>query len=78
MEFSDIVKDIRQRCYLSQQAFADVIGVSFSTVNRWETGKAIPNYQTMKRLVDYCKTVGIDCNNLEMIWKGTKNGTDTY
>lgn len=36
MEFGLMIKDIRQQCYLSQQAFADEIGVSFTTVNRWE------------------------------------------
>ena len=51
MDFSEAIKEIRQECYMSQQAFANELGVSFSTVNRWEKDKAIPNYQTMKRLV---------------------------
>ncbi len=36
MDFSVMIKEIRQECYLSQQSFADELGVSFSTVNRWE------------------------------------------
>ena len=78
MNFSDAIKELRQKCYLSQQAFADELGVSFSTVNRWEKAKAIPNYQTMKRLVDYCKNTQVDCVDLERIWKESKNATDTY
>ena len=77
MAFSNEIKEIRQKCYLSQQAFADEIGVSFSTVNRWEKAKAIPNYQTMKRLIAYCKRLGVDCDNLEAQWKeSTKYGAD--
>ena len=43
MDFSEAIKEIRQECYMSQQAFANELGVSFSTVNRWEKDKAIPN-----------------------------------
>lgn len=78
MDFSGVIKEIRQECYLSQQAFADELGVSFSTVNRWEKSKAVPNYQTMKRLVEYCKRLNVDCKNLEEVWRETKNGVDTH
>lgn len=50
MEFSRIIKDIRIKVLLSQAAFAKEIGVSFSTVNRWEMGKAKPRYDALKRI----------------------------
>ena len=78
MEFSIVIKEIRQECFLSQQEFADELGVSFSTVNRWEKSKAIPNYQTMKRLIAYCKRLKVDYKNLEEAWKESKNGIDTH
>lgn len=78
MNFSEAIKEIRQECYLSQQALADELGVAFSTVNRWEKDKAIPNYQTMKRLVEYCKALNVDCKDLENIWKESKNATDSH
>lgn len=78
MELSVVIKEIRQECYLSQQAFAEELAVSFSTVNRWEKSKAVPNYQTMKKIVEYCKKLDIDCKNLEDVWRDKKNGTDTY
>ena len=34
MSFSEEIKRIRQRSFLTQQDFADKIGVTFSTVNR--------------------------------------------
>lgn len=55
MSFSEDVKSIRQRSLMSQEAFAQAIGVSFTTVNRWETGKCRPSYKTIKQLSDFCK-----------------------
>lgn len=59
MNFSDKIKQIRQQCFLSQEAFAKELGVSFATVNRWESGKTKPTYKTMKLLDTYCKKNGI-------------------
>ena len=78
MTFSEIVKTIRHECYLSQQAFADELGVSFSTVNRWENGRAIPSYKAMKKLIVYCKLLNIDCSEMEKIWKESKNGAYSH
>lgn len=36
------VKKLRSKLGLTQQAFADLLGLSFVTVNRWETCKATP------------------------------------
>ena len=38
MRFSNAIKEIRKQCLMSQSDFAKALGVSFSTVNRWETG----------------------------------------
>ena len=45
---------------MSQEAFAQALGVSFTTVNRWESGKSKPSYKTMKIIDDYCKVHNID------------------
>lgn len=60
MSFSNDIKVIRQKSLLSQEAFAQILGVSFTTVNRWETGKSKPSYKTMKLIDDFCKTNNID------------------
>lgn len=44
MSFSNDIKMIRQKGLLSQQDFAKVLGVSFATINRWESGKSKPTY----------------------------------
>ena len=60
MSFSNNIKVIRQKSLLSQEAFAQILGVSFTTVNRWETGKSKPSYKTMKLIDDFCKSNNID------------------
>ena len=60
MSFKDDIKMIRLKCLMSQKDFANALGVSFTTVNRWELGKCMPNFKTMKLIDDYCKSHGID------------------
>ena len=54
------IKEIRLKKGLSQEAFAKELGVSFATVNRWESGKTKPTYKTMKLIDDYCRSNSID------------------
>lgn len=67
MSFSEDIKQIRRKAFLTQEDFAKVIGVSFATVNRWETGKAQPNLKTMKLIDEYCKKNSIDFDISEKI-----------
>ena len=41
---------------MSQTAIAQELGVSYTTVNRWE----MATYKTMKLIDDYCKEKGIE------------------
>ncbi len=67
MSFSEDIKRIRRKAFLTQEDFAKEIGVSFATINRWETGKARPNLKTMKLIDDYCKRNEIDFDISEQI-----------
>lgn len=67
MSFSEDIKRVRRKAFLTQEDFAKEIGVSFATVNRWETGKAKPNLKTMKLIDDYCKRNDIDFDISEEI-----------
>lgn len=40
MDLGTSIKMVRQKSLLSQEAFAQALGVSFASVNRWESGKA--------------------------------------
>lgn len=68
MRFSESIKKLRQDCFLSQEAFAKELGIAFTTVNRWETGKAKPTYKTMKLIDQFCQKNNINFdirNNLD-------------
>jgi DNA-binding transcriptional regulator YiaG len=60
MVFSEEIKKLRQRLFMSQTTFAQELGVSYTTVNRWEMGRAKPTYRTMKLIDEYCKNKGVE------------------
>lgn len=62
MEIGVAIKEIRIKSLLSQADFAEAIGVSFSTVNRWEKGKAVPGFKALKKIKDFCLSNGIEFN----------------
>lgn len=74
MAYSEEIKKIRQKCFLSQEAFGRELGVSFSSINRWEGGKSKPNMSAMKKIKDFCDIHNIDFNGLEEQW--TQTGKD--
>lgn len=47
-----LVKELRARLHLTQEQFAQKVGVTYSTVNHWENGKRIPQPFLLKRLQD--------------------------
>lgn len=55
MQFCEAIKKLRQHVLLSQDAFGKELGVTFATVNRWETGKTLPNYRALKQIEQLCK-----------------------
>lgn len=40
---------------MSQEELAEILGVTFASVNRWENGRAIPNKIAQSRIYDLCK-----------------------
>ena len=68
MSFSEELKRLRQRTFLSQEAFAKELKVSFSTVNRWESGRTKPNLAAMKSLKDFCLSHNIAFEQIEEKW----------
>ncbi len=68
MNLSSEIKIIRQKSFLTQTEFAKKLHVSYTTVNRWETGKARPNLTAMKELKQFCTDNDIDYNEAEKAW----------
>ena len=68
MDFPKEIRRIRQRSFLTQQEFAKVIGVAFSTVNRGEAGRSKPNLKAMKSINTFCVDNNILYEVLEEAW----------
>ncbi len=49
-ELARKIKELRSNLGLTQEQFAAKIGVTFSTVNRWENGKGRPSPLAMRQL----------------------------
>ena len=50
-----LIKQIREHLNMSQTELADLLNVSFATVNRWENGRAVPNKLAQTKLYEICK-----------------------
>jgi type I restriction enzyme M protein len=62
--FRDVVADLRSRKSLTQEQLAAELKVSFATVNRWETGKTVPDTATLHRLAEFARKQGNDVSDL--------------
>ncbi|MHB0970960.1 MAG: N-6 DNA methylase [Thermoanaerobaculia bacterium] len=62
--FSALVRDFRSRKSLTQQELAHELKVSYATVNRWETGKTVPDPATLHLLAEYVRKQGADFGSL--------------
>ncbi len=55
MEISEMIKAIRAELQMTQTDFAEAVHVSFSTVNRWENNKVVPNRMARALILDICE-----------------------
>ena len=62
--FAETVKGVRQQLGLSQEELAHELGVSFSTINRWENSKTVPFKLARRKFEAFCwrikKQVNLD------------------
>ncbi len=65
MTLSQKVRYIRAERLLSQQEFAEEIGVSYSTVSRWEREHRKPQARAIGKFIIWCKKNGIDLSDVE-------------
>ena len=50
-----LIKHIRNYLNMSQTEFAELLNVTFATVNRWENGRTVPNKLAQTTLYEICK-----------------------
>lgn len=55
MDYSKLIKELREKMILSQAELAELLGVSFASVNRWEMGHHEPTFSSKRKIVALCK-----------------------
>ena len=73
MDYFNLIKELRNKMLLTQTEFADLLGVSFGSVNRWENGKYEPTIKAKRKLKVLCLEYNIKFEDFELK-EGAKNG----
>lgn len=55
IDYQKAVKDLRDKLIMTQVGFAKMLGVSFTSINRWENGQNRPTTTARKQIVELCK-----------------------
>ena len=50
MTYAEAIKKLRNKMLLTQMEFAEYLGVSFASINRWETGRFDPTMKIKRKL----------------------------
>lgn len=59
-----LIKEIRVAVGMSQEQFANALGTTPLSINRWENGKTAPNKMAQTNLYNFCKERNIDLAQL--------------
>ena len=68
MNLPNEIRMLRQKALLTQESFAKELGVAFSTVNRWESGRAHPSMTGMNRLKSFSDSHKLPFESLQEAW----------
>jgi len=60
IDYAKMILALRVRMDISQKQLGEILGVSFSTVNRWEKGHHEPTLLTKEKLKNLFKRNGIE------------------
>lgn len=61
IDYQKAVKDLRDKLIVTQAEFANMLGVYFTSINRWENCINRPTTAARKQIVQLCKE-----NNIEL------------
>lgn len=61
-DYKTMIITLRNKLILTQEEFAELLGVSFASVNRWERGHHEPTTKAKRKIVELCKK-----NKVELI-----------
>ena len=60
MTYAEAIKKLRSKMLLTQMEFAQFLGVSLASINRWETGRFEPTMKIKRKLAPLFKEHGIE------------------
>ncbi len=63
-DYKILVKKLREKMLVTQEELAEILGVSFASVNRYENGKTVPTMKVKRKIVELCKK-----NKIELAMK---------
>jgi DNA-binding XRE family transcriptional regulator len=66
----NLIKELRDKLDLTQEQFAQKVGVTFSTINNWEKGNRQPHPFLFQRLLEMAEEAGL--KNIENIKRTRK------
>lgn len=61
MNYPEIIKKLRTKLLVTQTELAELLGCSFSSVNRWEKGHHEPTMKAKRKIMQLCRE-----NNIEV------------
>ena len=68
MNFPEEIKKLRECALLTQMEFSEIVGVAFSTVNRWKQEKLDLTSKAMKNIKAYCEKNCLPYEDVEEAW----------
>lgn len=69
-DVSNLIKELRDKLELTQEQFAQKVGVTFSTINNWEKGNRTPHPFLFQKLLEIAEEAGF--KNIENIKRTRK------
>lgn len=74
MTLSEQIRFARQKAFLTQKRFAELLNVSVGTINRWENGKSKPTISAMGSIRMICEEYHVPFEPIEKEWFETEKG----
>lgn len=60
MNYAEAIKALRKKMLITQTELADLLGVAFVSVNRWENGAYEPTMKAKRKLAPLFREHGIE------------------
>ena len=60
MNWSKIIKELRNKLLLTQTEMGELLGVSFATINRWENDHYEPTIKVKRKIKELCEKNNIN------------------